>query len=249
MIEASSHGQVVITIEVEPIVQSLRAEVVRLSFVPAVARLASPVLRAARGGRIQAENSRVKPEEFPASVLERETGFEPATLSLGGSRTQSATSPSRRSRSQTPIISGPRTVPIPRATSIPSQLAQRFPLVVLRRCCGRRRHRGTPQRRLGARMEARAACSPCAPWRPGWASPRPLSTRWWRRERYSTSVSPTPSESPLQTWMRRGPARGSEPRLDSSIDPMNSSNSRSSFRRQRRFLATADHDRHSPPGT
>jgi hypothetical protein len=41
------------------------------------------VLRASAGRRIQAGNSSMKPEEFPASGLERETGFEPATLSLG----------------------------------------------------------------------------------------------------------------------------------------------------------------------
>ena len=144
----------------------------------------------------------------PSSVLERETGFEPATLSLGSSRTQSVTRFSRRSRSQTPIITASRTVPIRRATSIPSQLAQRFPLLVLRRCCGLRRHRGAPQRRLGARMEARATCSPCAPWRPVWASPRPPSTRSWRRDRCSTSASPTPSGSPRLTWMPLWPARG-----------------------------------------
>ena len=61
----------------------LRAEVDRLSFGPAVARFATPVLRAVQGQKKMAENSSKNPEEFPASVLERETGFEPATLSLG----------------------------------------------------------------------------------------------------------------------------------------------------------------------
>ena len=61
----------------------LRTEVDRLSFGPAVARFATPVLRAVRGEKKLAENSSKNPEEFPACGLERETGFEPATLSLG----------------------------------------------------------------------------------------------------------------------------------------------------------------------
>jgi hypothetical protein len=79
------HADVRITLErnghIAP--EYLRAEVDRLSFGPAVARFAPPVLRASEGRRIQAGNSSMKPEEFPASGLERETGFEPATLSLG----------------------------------------------------------------------------------------------------------------------------------------------------------------------
>jgi len=43
------------------------------------------------GGRIQAGSSSKKPEEFPASGMERETGFEPATLSLGTVFTESPT--------------------------------------------------------------------------------------------------------------------------------------------------------------
>jgi excisionase family DNA binding protein len=51
----------------------------------------APVLRASTDRRIQAGNSSKKPEEFPASGLERETGFEPATLSLGTVFTESPT--------------------------------------------------------------------------------------------------------------------------------------------------------------
>jgi hypothetical protein len=40
----------------------------------------TPVLRRAQGERIKAGSSSKKPEEFPASGLERETGFEPATI-------------------------------------------------------------------------------------------------------------------------------------------------------------------------
>ena len=218
-----------------------------------MARLATPVLRAVPGGgedgrRCLAE-SRVISGQWDGAGNRIRTGDSQLGKRPYSECTQSVPSIGHRRRSQTPRITGPRRVPILRAISIRSQLAQRFPPSVMRRCCERRRHPGAPRRRLGARMEARAACSPCAPWRPVWASPRPLFTRGWRRERCSTSVSPTPSESPRPTWTSSWPARGSEPRLDSSIDPMNSSNSRSSFRRQRRFLATADHDRHSPPGT
>jgi len=59
------------------------SEVERLRFGFPVTRFAAPVLRRAAGGRIQAGSSSKKPEEFPSSGMERETGFEPATLSVG----------------------------------------------------------------------------------------------------------------------------------------------------------------------
>ena len=42
-----------------------------------------PVLRAAPGQKKKAGDASKKPESSPACELERETGFEPATLSLG----------------------------------------------------------------------------------------------------------------------------------------------------------------------
>jgi hypothetical protein len=61
----------------------MRSEVERLRMGFPVARLATPVRRRATGENIQAGSSSEKPEEFPASEMERETGFEPAPLSLG----------------------------------------------------------------------------------------------------------------------------------------------------------------------
>ncbi len=61
----------------------LRAEVDRLSFGPAVTGFATPLLRSAGAGKKKAGTPDAKPQEVPALRLERETGFEPATLSLG----------------------------------------------------------------------------------------------------------------------------------------------------------------------
>jgi hypothetical protein len=43
----------------------------------------------ADGGAYASTSSSKKPEEFPASGVERETGFEPATLGLGTAFTES----------------------------------------------------------------------------------------------------------------------------------------------------------------
>ncbi len=61
----------------------LRAEVDRLSFGPAVARFARPVLRTVPGEKKRAGDASQNRESSPACGMERETGFEPATLSLG----------------------------------------------------------------------------------------------------------------------------------------------------------------------
>ena len=61
----------------------LRAEVDRLSFGPAVTVFATPVLRSFDSERRKAGTPFAKAKEVPALGLERETGFEPATLSLG----------------------------------------------------------------------------------------------------------------------------------------------------------------------
>jgi len=61
----------------------LLAEVDRLSFGPAVTRFATPLLRSAPGPRKKAGTRSAKAQEFRPSRVERETGFEPATLSLG----------------------------------------------------------------------------------------------------------------------------------------------------------------------
>ena len=64
----------------------LRAEMDRLSFGPAVAAVvpfATPVLRNASNPKRNAGTPGAKAQKVPALNLERETGFEPATLSLG----------------------------------------------------------------------------------------------------------------------------------------------------------------------
>jgi len=61
----------------------LRAEVDRLTFGPEVTQFATPLLRPASTPKKKAGNPRTNPEGLPAFSLERETGFEPATLSLG----------------------------------------------------------------------------------------------------------------------------------------------------------------------
>ncbi len=61
----------------------LLAEVDRLSFGPAVTRFATPLLRSAPGPRETAGTRSAKAQEFRPLGVERETGFEPATLSLG----------------------------------------------------------------------------------------------------------------------------------------------------------------------
>ena len=68
-----------------------RSEVERLSFGPAVARFATPVLRAVPGEKKMAGDASENPESSPACEMERETGFEPATLSLGTVFTESPT--------------------------------------------------------------------------------------------------------------------------------------------------------------
>ncbi len=69
----------------------LRVEVDRLSFGRAVAevvpslppKLATRLLPEAGGRQTKAGTRATKPQEFRPFALERETGFEPATLSLG----------------------------------------------------------------------------------------------------------------------------------------------------------------------
>jgi integrase len=61
----------------------LLAEVDRLSFGPAVTKFATPLLRSAPGPRETAGTRSAKAQEFRPLGVERETGFEPATLSLG----------------------------------------------------------------------------------------------------------------------------------------------------------------------
>ncbi len=66
----------------------LRAEVDRLSFGKAVAdalprNFATRLLPEARTGKTKAGTPGAKPPGFRPHELERETGFEPATLSLG----------------------------------------------------------------------------------------------------------------------------------------------------------------------
>ncbi len=61
----------------------LRDEIDRLRFGPEVARFATPVLRAVPGETKKAGEASQNRESSPANGLERETGFEPATLSLG----------------------------------------------------------------------------------------------------------------------------------------------------------------------
>jgi hypothetical protein len=48
-----------------------------------VTKLATPLLRPTLDGKKKAGTQGAKPREFRPSGLERETGFEPATLSLG----------------------------------------------------------------------------------------------------------------------------------------------------------------------
>ena len=82
---ALGHADVRITLEryghLAP--EYLRAEVDRLSFGPAVARFATPVLREVAGEKKWAGDASQNRESSPACGMERETGFEPATLSLG----------------------------------------------------------------------------------------------------------------------------------------------------------------------
>jgi integrase len=61
----------------------LRAEVDRLSFGPAVTAFATPLLRTVPPGKEKAGTQGDQATGFRPSRLERETGFEPATLSLG----------------------------------------------------------------------------------------------------------------------------------------------------------------------
>jgi len=61
----------------------LRDEVDRLKFGPEVTRLAAPVLRKSAPGKTKAGTRAANTAEFRPSRMERETGFEPATLSLG----------------------------------------------------------------------------------------------------------------------------------------------------------------------
>ena len=61
----------------------LRAEVDRLPFGPAVTGFATPLLRTPPAGKAKAGTQGAKPHGFRPSKLEREIGFEPATLSLG----------------------------------------------------------------------------------------------------------------------------------------------------------------------
>ena len=61
----------------------LRAEVDRLAFGPAVTQFATLLLRPATKGKEKAGTRATKPQGFRPSRMERETGFEPATLSLG----------------------------------------------------------------------------------------------------------------------------------------------------------------------
>ena len=61
----------------------LLAEVDRLSFGPAVTRFTTPLLRSAPGPQETAGTRSAKAQEFRPLGVERETGFEPATLSLG----------------------------------------------------------------------------------------------------------------------------------------------------------------------
>jgi len=61
----------------------LRAEVDRLSFGPAVTGFATPLLRTPPAGTKKAGTRSKEALEFRPRRLERETGFEPATLSLG----------------------------------------------------------------------------------------------------------------------------------------------------------------------
>ena len=71
--------------------QHLRAEVDRLGFGPEVGRFATPVLPAISGVKKMAGDASQNRESSPARGLERETGFEPATLSLGTVFTESPT--------------------------------------------------------------------------------------------------------------------------------------------------------------
>jgi len=61
----------------------LRAEVDRLAFGPEVTQFATPLLRTPPTGKKNAGTRGAEAQEMPAFRLERETGFEPATLSLG----------------------------------------------------------------------------------------------------------------------------------------------------------------------
>ena len=61
----------------------LLAEVDRLSFGSAVTQSATPLLRSAPTGHEEAGSESENAQEFRPRRMERETGFEPATLSLG----------------------------------------------------------------------------------------------------------------------------------------------------------------------
>jgi len=69
----------------------LRAEVDRLAFGPEVTQFATPLLRTPPTGKKNAGTRGAEAQEMPAFRLERETGFEPATLSLGNRFTVSPT--------------------------------------------------------------------------------------------------------------------------------------------------------------
>ena len=69
----------------------MRSEVECLRFGLPVARLATPVLRTVPGKRNLTGDASQNRESSPACGLERETGFEPATLSLGTVFTESPT--------------------------------------------------------------------------------------------------------------------------------------------------------------
>ncbi len=105
----------------------LRAEVDRRSFGPAVARFATPVLRAVPGEKKKAGDASENPESSPAVELERETGFEPATLSLGSNGldpTTITTVPQGAESSGPETPSAPQ--PSQRVTSNPNRCSTRL---------------------------------------------------------------------------------------------------------------------------
>ena len=78
----------------------LQDEIDRLRPGPALARFATPLLRMVPGEKKMAGDSSKNPEASPARGLERETGFEPATLSLGRRVDQPSTFPSAPNSSE-----------------------------------------------------------------------------------------------------------------------------------------------------
>ena len=114
-------------------------------------------------------------------------------LSSGGRVDQPSTIPTAPNRSE-------RLEP---GRNVTTQSPQR-PGMVSNRLAAPVLHGPNAPARAGAALRVvdgtKATCSPCAPWQPAWASPRPPSTSSSARETYRMFGSPTQSASPRLIW-------------------------------------------------